>query len=582
MIASPTVALLGGMLLLTLWLAPTGAAATKSSPTKSPSTKAPPPKSSAPKTVVPPPGKPAPVSPKPSSKVVLRTDLGTYHFPITTKSRLAQAYFDQGIRLSYAFNHAEAIRSYEEVLRQDPAAGMAYWGIAHALGPNINAPMDRAAERRAVAAMNKARQLAPKLSASERDYVAALSYRYSDVSRSNRKAEDQKYADAMRVLAKKYPADLDAATLAAEALMNLNPWDYWTPDGQPKRGTQEVLTILERVLKQNPNHPGACHYYVHAVEASTQPERAIPCADRLPKLMPGAGHLVHMPAHIYMRVGRYAEAVERNLHGAHVDEALLREGRRGFYTMYYYPHNLHFLWAALLMEGRSREAKQAATDLEKAFSPEMVKEVPELELYSPTKLFGLVRFGQWEAILKEPPPSWHLAYTTGIFHYARGLAFARRGELGHADEERRLLGIAVEAMHSSRIVGYNSAKSLLQIAEQVLVGELAALRGQEELAVRALAEAVELEDPLVYDEPPAWYYAVRQSLGAVLLKFGRAQEAERAYREDLARHPNNGWSLFGLAQALASQGRKEEASAVEQRFRTAWARADVVLTASRF
>ncbi len=521
-------------------------------------------------------------TPRPPN-VALQTNLGTHHFPITTASKPAQRYFDQGIRLTYAFNHAEAIRSFEEALRHDPSAVMAYWGIANALGPNINAGMTPAQERRAVQALAKARAGAKKLSRREREYVAALSYRYSEAIGDHRKALDQKYAEAMRVLAHRRPSDLDAATLYAEALMNLSPWDYWTRDGRPKPHTLDIVATLERVLKHNPNHPGACHYYIHAVEASPQPERALPCADRLPALMPGAGHLVHMPAHIYMRLGRYAAAVERNLHAAHVDITYLRDRGAGeFYGMSYYPHTLHFLWAALLMEGRSREAAKAAAEITKTVTPAMVADRPELELLSPTSWFGHVRFGRWQAVLDEPAPPPALRYATGMWHFARGLAFSRLNRPEQADEERRLLGIVVDQMPASRKVGSNSARALLEVAEHLLVGELAAARDQEELAVQELETALAVEESLTYEEPPAWALPVRQLLGAVYLSFGRAAEAEQVYREDLRRQPHNGWSLFGLTQALTAQRKPEAAAVAQQRFRSAWARADVDLPASRF
>lgn len=525
----------------------------------------------------------APAAKSPVSRPALRTDLGPHHMTITTASALAQQYFDQGLRWTYAFNHAEAIRSFQEALRHDPGASMAYWGIAYALGPNINALMSAAQERQAVQAVKRAKAGAKRLTVRERDYIAALAYRYSDEVNDHRARLDRTYADAMRVLATKYPGDLDAATLFAEALMDLTPWDYWTREGEPRRYTAEIVATLERVLKSHLDHPGACHFYIHAVEASQHPERAVPCAERLPSLMPGAGHLVHMPAHVFMRVGRYADAVERNLHGAHVDEDYIRDrGAGSTYVASYYPHNLHFLWAALVMEGRSREAGSAASRLAKASPSSAIKDAPELELFPVTPLLQLVRFGQWETVLNEPVPPAHLRYTDGLRHFARGLAFLRTHRLEQADEERRLLGIAIDEMPPSRLVGMNAARALLDLAAHVLVAELAAERGLDELAVRELEEAVAIEDGLVYDEPPAWLLPVRQSAGAILLRLGRAAEAELMYREDLVRYPNNGWSLFGLAQALAAQGKKEEVAAVERRFRTAWARADVTLTGSRF
>lgn len=505
--------------------------------------------------------------------------------PITTASKPAQQYFNQGLRLTYGFNHGEAIRSFQEAFRLDVGAAMAQWGIAYALGPNINATMTAEAERQAVAALKKAKAGAKPLTVRERDYIAALAYRYSEEADDHRVRLDRLYADAMRVLANKYPADLDAATLFAEALMDLSPWDYWTSDGKPKRHTAEIVATLERVLKANPNHPGACHLYIHAVEASRQPERAVPCAERLPSLVPGSGHLAHMPAHIFMRVGRYADAAERNLHGVQMDEALLRaQGSGGAYAASYYPHNLHFLWSALAMDGRSQEAARAAGQLLKALPP--LYSSPEAqearEEFLVTPLLEKIRFGRWEAVLAEPEPPAEWPYMVGVWRYARGLAYLRANRLEAADEERRLLGVALDTMPLDRKIGGQSAALVLELATHLLVAELATVRGQEELAVREMDEAIVIEDSLAYSEPPTWPLPVRQSCGAMLLALGKPVEAEARYREDLRRYPHNGWSLFGLSQALAAQKKLDDAAAVDKRFRAAWARADVTLTASRF
>lgn len=511
--------------------------------------------------------------------------------PITTASKTAQQYFNQGLRLIYGFNHAEAIRAFQEALRLDAGAGMARWGIAYALGPNINAAMTADAERQAVAVVKKAKAAAKSLTVRERDYLAALAYRYSDEAGAQRPRLDRLYADAMRVLATKYPTDLDAATLFAEALMDLSPWDYWTSDGKPKRYTAEIVATLERVLKANPNHPGACHLYIHAVEASRQPERAVPCAERLPSLVPGSGHLAHMPAHIFMRVGRYADAAERNLHGIQMDEAHLRAaGAGGTYAASYYPHNLHFLWSALAMDGRSQEATRAARNLVTAVPPaaagsgaadsQHAQEAREEFLVTP--LLDAIRFGRWDAVLAEAEPAADFPYMRGVWRYARGLAYVRANRLEAADEERRLLGAALDAMPVDRKLGGQSAALVLELATHLLVAELATVRGQEELAIREMDEAIVIEDSLGYSEPPTWPLPVRQSCGAMLLALGKPVEAEGRYREDLRRYPHNGWSLLGLTQALTAQKKLDDAAAVEKRFRAAWARADVTLTASRF
>jgi len=509
--------------------------------------------------------------------------LGTHHVPITTTSEQAQRAFDQGIRLIYAFNHAEAIRSFEEALRHDPEAAMAYWGIAYALGPNINAPMDKLQAPRAVEAIKKAKALDKQATPRERAYIEALGRRYSASKKADQKALDRAYAKAMRDVARRFPDDLDAATLSAEALMDVRPWDYWTKDGKPQPGTQEIVSLLEGVLKQNPDHPGACHYYIHAVEASPEPQRALPCADRLPELMPGAGHIVHMPAHIYMRVGHYGKAAELNRHAADVDQAYLKERRSGgLYSMLYIPHNLHFLWAALTMDGRSRESIQAARELAQVFSFDQARQAPELEFYTPTVSLALVRFGEWSSVLQESAPPDDLVFATGIWRFARGLALTRLGRLDEAENERLQLATLEAGLRAERLVDLNSPKVLLKIAGHVLAGELAAARGTLDSAVKELKQAVILEDGLVYTEPSNWYAPVRQYLGALLLADGRSVEAEAVYREDLQRHPENGWSLFGLGAALRVQKKGQDVASIEQRFLKAWARADVVLTSSRF
>jgi tetratricopeptide (TPR) repeat protein len=510
-------------------------------------------------------------------------NLGSLQHPITSKEPLAQQYFDQGIRLVYAFNHEEAIRSFEQAARLDPDAAMAYWGIALALGPNINAPMQREQKPRAYEAIQKARAHAARVTARERDYIDALTVRYSVSSDADRAALDRSYADAMRELSRKHPNDPDAATLFAESLMNLRPWDFWTNDGKPQPGTTEIVEVLERVLKRHPDHPGACHYYIHTVEASPRPDRALACARRLPSLMPGAGHLVHMPSHIYIRVGMYQEATENNVHAVTTDRHYL-EGRTlsGPYPVGYYPHNIHFLWMALTMQGRSREAVQAARDLMGAIQLDTIRAAPSIESFLPTPLFALARFGRWEDILREPAPPPDLSYSKALWHYARGLAFTAQGQLDQAEGERRQLEAIAKMIPADRIVGNNTAKSALEIAMHVLSGHLAAKRAQMDDAVRHFKEAVRLQDELRYYEPPDWYYPVRESLGTLLLTAGRPAEAESVFREDLRRTPENPWSLFGLARSLRARKADTEAAAVEERFRRAWSRADIEFHPSRF
>ena len=530
----------------------------------------------------------------PPASVPLYTNLGSLHHPVSTQSPLAQQYFDQGLRLVYGFNHGEAIRSFEEAARQDPNCAMAYWGIALALGPNINDPGDAAREKAAYEAVGKALSVAQHASDAERAYLDALAKRYSATGEAGGGAvmmpmpagdaavRYQAYADAMVEVARRYPDDLDASTLYAEALMDLRPWDLWTKQGQPQPGTLEIVATLERVLAANPNHPGANHYYIHAVEASLQPERALPAARRLPGLMPGAGHLVHMPAHVFMRLGLYEEATAHNAHAASVDEQYIQDQHPdGIYPMLYYPHNLHFLWAAAAMEGRSAEAIRAARELAEKAPVEMIRQAPLLEFFTPTALFALARFWKWDDILKEPSPPEDLRYTKAMWHYARGFAFAAKGNLEEAAAEERSLHSLAAQIPADQIVGSQSAPALVKIASLVLASDLAARRGQTDAAVARLKEAVALEDGLRYDEPPPWYHPVRQRLGSVLLSAGRVNEAEAAFREDLKRNPQNGWSLYGLAQSLKARNASAEAAAVEQQFKKAWARADVELDASR-
>lgn len=521
------------------------------------------------------------VADKPAAPVPLMKDLGTLHHPITTSSTQAQRYFDQGLRLAYAFNHEEAHKSFQEAARLDPQCAMCYWGMALVLGPNINMPMDAAAEAPAHEAAQKAVSLADKASRAEQVYIRSLAVRYAGPG-GNRAALDKAYADAMREVARQFPDDPDAQALFAEAMMDLRPWDYWTKTGEPQPGTAELVATLEATIKKAPDHPGACHLYIHAVEA-VKPQLAVPCAERLAKLMPGAGHLVHMPAHIYMRVGRYDDAVKSNVSAVSVDRHYI-EGRKpeGLYPLMYYPHNVHFLWSAASMAGRSAEAIKAARQLATIVPDDAIKQVPPLEVFKPTALYALVRFGKWDEILKEPEPAKEFVYTRGVWHYARGLAFTAKGDLNKADHalgEVRMLSVEVP---DTQMVGLNSASTLLQIAGHVLGGELAAHRGRIDDAVSQLRKGIELEDGLTYEEPPGWHAPVRQSLGAVLLAAGMAQDAEAVYLEDLARHADNGWSLFGLAQALQAQDRDKDAATIKKQFKRAWAKADVTLTASRF
>lgn len=509
--------------------------------------------------------------------------LGDHQHPITTDSPRAQLFFNQGLILSYGFNHREAKRSFEEVARLDPDAAMAYWGQALVLGPNINAPMDPENEARAFALVQEAIARKEKVSERERAYIDALAARYSGDPAPDRAALDRAYAVAMRVLHERYPEDLDAATLYVEALMDLSPWNYYTPDGQPYDDTREILRTLDAVIAVDPKHPGANHLYIHAVEAS-RPELAEAAADRLVDLVPGAGHLQHMPSHIYVRVGRFGDASAVNYKAIAADEDYITTCRaQGIYPLTYYPHNVHFLWWASSWEGRSQAAIEAARKVDARTQEHLAELPPWGQIFAVTPLYALVRFGRWDEIMAEPRPPEGWPYWTGIWHYARGLALARTGH--HRDAAReleRLRALANDPALDTKLMGGNTSGALLAVAEAVLAGELAAERGRFDEAIAHLHRGVLLEENLIYIEPSDWYAPVRQHLGAVLLRAGRPAEAEAVYWQDLKENPENGWSLFGLAQSLAAQGREEEARAVRARFERAWARADVTLPASRF
>lgn len=509
-------------------------------------------------------------------------NLGSLHHPITTTSGQAQQYFDQGLRLVYAFNHEEAIKSFEAAAHLDSQAAMPYWGIALALGPNINSPMEKTDERRAIEMIQKARRLANHATPVEQAYIEALFTRYVSRKGLKRKGLDEAYAKAMRSVAQRFPEDADAATLFAEALMDLRPWDFWKPDGQPQPGTDEIVSTLEAVLARNPDHPGACHYYLHAVEASLQPERALPCSERLPGMMPGAGHLVHMPAHIYMRLGKYHEAVERNQQAAQVDEQYLADQHpTGEYADDYYRHNLHFLWASLAMEGRNVEAMKAARDLAVTITEEEVRRDRTKELYLPTPVFSMIRFGRWEELLREPPPPKGFRLMEGMWRLGRGLAHVATGRLPGAEGEHVVLSGLTKQIRRDRTTEEKTEKALLRIAEKVLSGEIAARRLHYEDAIRLFEDAIKIEEALPYSEPPLWPLSVRHHLGAVLLLAERPGEAETVYRVDLLRYPDNGWALTGLIQSLHAQQKEDLAAEAEERFKKAWAHADFTPTASR-
>jgi tetratricopeptide (TPR) repeat protein len=516
-----------------------------------------------------------------AKSVPLYPGLSDYNYAISTKNALAQRYFNQGLVLAYGFNHAEAARSFREAARLDPNCAMSYWGVALVLGPNINAGMEKNAVPQAWQALQKALQLSQRSSTSsrERALIQALAKRYAPQPVEDRKPLDLAYVKAMRQVVQSYPTDLDAATLFAEALMDTMPWDYWQPNAQPKPEAMEIFQTLAAVLKQNPNHPGANHLYIHAVEKE-KPELGLPSADRLMTLFPNAGHLVHMASHIYIRTGRYHDAVLSNQRGIKADNAYLAQTpAQGIYPLAYKPHNHHFLWFAALMTGQSRIAMEAAEQTAKV-DPKLMAEgelAGALQHYSLIPLFTRLRFSQWDKILAVPAPA--LPYPKGIWHYARGMAFLAKGQANKATQElRQLQAIATNpALKDLKIGGFNSTASVLDIATNLLSGQLEAQAGRYESAIAHLQTAVKLEDALVYTEPADWYQPTRQALAKILLKAGKPREAEEIYRADLKIYPENGWSLHGLTQSLQAQGKTSEARSIQTRFQAAWEHADLPL-----
>jgi tetratricopeptide (TPR) repeat protein len=508
--------------------------------------------------------------------------LGTHTFPVSTKNAQAQLFMNQGLNLSYAFNHAEAGRAYREAERLDPNLAIAFWGEALALGPNINAPMDPAAEPKALEVIQKAVALKPKASPREAALIDALTYRYSGKA-EDRRARDVAYADAMRKVHLQFPDDDDISMLYVESVMDLRPWGYWTRDGLPYDRTAEVVALTEKVIAKNPNHPGALHLYIHLMEAF-QADKAEVAADRLLTLMPAAGHMVHMPAHIYQRVGRYADAQKSNEMAIAADEDYISQCRaQGLYPMAYYPHNLHFLWFAATAQGNSKIAIEAARKAASQVSEETLKAVPLLAGFRVVPYYALTRFGKWDEMLREPEPPSSNVYLTGMWRYARGTAFLGKGQTSDAEAElAKVSGLMSDKSLDSPLFSPNTALAVLTIGQEVLAGNIAASKKNYDEAVAHLERAVRLEDALVYTEPAEFHYPPRQALGAVLLAAGRPAEAETVYWEDLKRNRESGWSLFGLMQALKAQNKNDDAALVEARFKKAWARADVTLIDSRF
>jgi len=515
------------------------------------------------------------------TQVPLYDNLGDYHYAITAATPLAQQYFDQGLRLYYAFNHAEAIRAFNEGARLDPNCGMCYWGTALSYGPNINLPMDSASGVAAYAAAQKALAVTQHVSAKERDMIDALATRYEEVPSADRTRLDTLYSQAMGSLAQKYSSDLEILTLYAESIMDLSPWEYWNRDGSPRPDTPGLLAVLETVTSISPDHPGANHFYIHAVEA-VDPERAVSAAERLAGLMPGAGHLVHMPGHIYVRVGRYEDAIMANMHAVHADETYIADQNPAFgvYVAGYYPHNYDFLAFAASMIGRSGQSIQAADKMTTLSSDDLLWEpgMAFLQHHRTRHLQFKVRFGRWDEILAVPAFDERLIHASAMWHYAQGRALVAKGDVEGAREHLKFVEAASTnpEMMDTRLE-FNTSGVILSIAAEVLAGHISEAAGDLPSAVSHLETAAEMESNLVYGEPPDWSVPVREELGMVLLRAGDPTKAEEVFREDLHRFPDNGWSLHGLAMALKAQGKDDEAAEVSKQFDEIWASADVEL-----
>jgi tetratricopeptide (TPR) repeat protein len=516
--------------------------------------------------------------PKPPA---LMSGLGQHHHVISTKSSEAQRFFDQGLTLVFGFNHEEAARAFRRAAELDSQSVMPFWGVALALGPCINLDVDPPHEKAAYEAIQKAMSLAPGATESERAYIQALAKRYSADPKADLRKLDRDYAQAMRELSKRYPDDLDAATLYAESLMDLRPWKLWSLDGHPAEDTDAIIAVLESVLRRDPDHIGANHYYIHATEASPHPEWAIASAKRLETLAPAAGHLVHMPAHTYFRAGDYAAAARSNALAADIDRVYLREsGTTGsMYDILYYAHNLQFLAAAYSMEGRLADAKKAADAVAVHIGPMVMGNMAMAEPYVPTPIYVLLRFHRWDEVLRLAPPDSNLAMTAAFWHFARGSAVAAKGQIGMAEVECGKLEAARKEIPADTEFSMfsNKAQAFLDLAANILHARIATAQADRERAIEYWKNAVQIQDRLYYGEPPEWFYPVRESLGAALLLNGKADQAEAVFRADLEQYPRNPRSLFGLLKSLEAQKKIPAAEWVRREFEAAWKNADVKL-----
>ena len=517
----------------------------------------------------------------------LFSGMGSFHMPITTRDTDAQRYFDQGMVLAFGFNHAESIRSFRAAQTLDSDCAMCFWGEALATGPNINVtnngkavmtPEERASAR---AAIDHALTLVDGVTPKERSWILALDKRYDGQRETPRDPLDRAWADALAAMVDAYPDDMTVASVYAEALMNTMPWDYWGPSGEAKPDTQAVIKSLERVMAAEPEHPLALHLYIHALEASSNAQKAEGAADALANLVPGSGHLVHMPSHIYFRVGRYQDAALANIRAADIDEAYIAEcNAQGFYPALYYPHNIHFLWASATMQGQSELSLKSARRVVENVRIEQVEQFPTIQFFRTVPMLSLVRFARWEEILSEPEPHAPFAFARAIWHYGRGVAYASMENKESALNELAAIERLEPEVDEIFMGNVYPAKSLIGIAKSLLRGEISFRSSAMAAAVTSFEEAVAMQDALPYTEPPFWYYPTRQSLGAALLADGRAAEAQLVFEADLEQYPMNGWSLYGLTEALNAQGLTAPAEAARQRFETVWQFSDVTLSSS--
>lgn len=503
----------------------------------------------------------------------LYNNLGTLHVPITTSSRKAQAYFDQGMRLTFAFNHAEAARAFRAAQRLDPNCAMCHWGEALVLGPNINAPMFPAAIAPAAAAATHAVNLSTSATPAEQALIRAVARRYAASPPADRAPLDQAYAEAMTAAARSFPTNDTIQVLFAESLMDLSPWNYWEAGGaKPKNRTADLVDALERVLERNPNHPGAIHYYIHTMEASTHPEKALPYARQLARQIPGAGHIVHMPSHIYYRVGLYKEALDSNVDAIAADEKYFnRSPSDPVYKGAYYPHNIHFVMVSALMGGDGKTALDAAEKLDKVITPALLKELSVMQPVKAAPYFSHVQFSDANTLLALPDPGPDFVLVKAMWHYARAIGFARKGAVADSQKEVDAIAAIERDGDFKSITDWGvPAREIVHTAHAVASARLADAQGDLPAAIRFYQEAISVQDNLPYTEPPFWYYPVRQSLGAILLRAGRSDEAEQVFRASLARTPSNGWAISGLMEVYRQRNDNAALAAARKRFATTW------------